>query len=132
MSELRGFLGTVNFLRKFCPGVSKLAVPLSALSSEKVPFVWTSECNDAFLEVKNLFVNPPLLVHANPEKQYILERDASQFAIGSVLLQVADDGREHPVAYFSRKLNPQQINYPVYDKELYAIVASLEHWRHHL
>ena len=84
------------------------------------------------MEVKNLFVNPPLLVHANPEKQYILETDASQFAISSVLLQVADDGREHPVAYFSRKLNPQQINYPVYDKELYAIVASLEHWRHHL
>ena len=64
-------------------------------------------------------------------KQFVLECDASDFAIGAVLRQ-EKDGFLHPVAYFSRKLNPAEINYHVFDKELLAIVHSLKHWRRFL
>ena len=60
-----------------------------------------------------------------------MEADALGGAIGAVVSQVAaDDGRLHPIAFFSRGLNPAQRNYEVYDKEMLAIVDSLEHYRH--
>ena len=38
----------------------------------------------------------------------------------------------HPIAYFSEKLNGGFLNYPTYDKELYALVRSLQTWQHYL
>jgi len=61
----------------------------------------------------------------------MVETDSSNFAIGAVLSQTSPtDNKIHPVAFFSRSLNPSERNYPIYDKELLAIVSALEHWRH--
>jgi len=58
---------------------------------------------------------------------YKIECDASGIGIGGVLMQ-----EEKPIAYFSEKLGGAQLNYPVYDKELYALVHVLETWQHYL
>ena len=102
-TELKRFMGTVNFLRKFCVGISGVAAPLSRLGSEKVPFKWTKECEFAFCQIKNLFTEAPLLRHADPTKQFILERDASNYAYAGVLLQEFE-GKEHPISYYSGNL----------------------------
>jgi len=59
----------------------------------------------------------------------IIETDASYFAIGALLSQRDDEGRLHPVAFRSRKLQPAEINYEIHDKELLAIVDAFKHWR---
>jgi hypothetical protein len=69
----------------------------------------------------------PTLKYANPELQYVLQTDASNFALRDVLLQ-----NSHLFAYFCKKLIDAEINYEIYDKELLDIVRSLEHWRHYL
>ena len=91
-------MGTVNFLQKFCVGISGVAAPLSRLVSEKFTFKWTSECNFAFCQIKKLFTEAPLLRHADPEKQFIIETDASKCAYAGVLLQKFE-GVEHPISY---------------------------------
>jgi hypothetical protein len=63
------------------------------------------------------------------DKPFELEVDASGFAIGAVLLQKKEDGKKHPIAYFSKTLNEAQQNYDIADLELLAVVMSLDNWR---
>jgi len=62
----------------------------------------------------------------------MIETDASDFAIGAILSQKFEDGKIHPVSFISRKLSDAEFNYDVYDKEMLAIVYSLEKWRQFL
>ena len=61
-----------------------------------------------------------------------METDASDYALGACLNQKDDQGRLHPVAFLSRKFTPVELNYQIHDKELIAIIAACEEWRHYL
>jgi hypothetical protein len=61
-----------------------------------------------------------------------IECNASDFAYGAILSQLMEDNLWHPVAYISKSFNPTERNYNVHDKELYAIIHTLEAWRHYL
>ena len=78
------------------------------------------------------FTSAPILIHANQDKPFILEVDASDFAFGSVLSQPKENGLLYPVVFHSQKFEAAEINYEIHDKELLAIVDSFEHWRHFL
>jgi hypothetical protein len=69
---------------------------------------------------------------AGSERPMKVETDASDFAYGSILSQLEDDGKWHPVAYISKALTEAERNYDVHNKELRAIIGSLEQWRHYL
>jgi len=60
-------------------------------------------------------------------KTFKLECDTSSVGVGAVLLQGG-----HPIAYFSEKLHGATLNYPTYDKELYALVRALQTWERYL
>ena len=62
----------------------------------------------------------------------MVETDASDLAIGSVLNQLEEHNRWHPVAFFSKSFNSQQVNYDVHDKEMLAIVKAFQEWKHML
>ena len=62
----------------------------------------------------------------------MVQTDASNFAIGAILSQSNNDGILHPIAFYSRKFTPPEINYPIYDKELSAIISAFEEWRPYL
>src|SRR5271156_977263 len=61
----------------------------------------------------------------------ILEADASNFALGGVASQVGEDGLLHPVTFHSRKFNPAEVNYEIYDRKMLAIVECMEKWRYY-
>lgn len=89
-------------------------------------------CEDAFQELKNALMNPPLLIYPNWEKGNInLMTDASQYTIGAILSQ-GDVPKDQPVAYVSRTLNIAEINYSVIQKELLAIVWAVKYFRPYL
>jgi len=91
---------------------------------------WNASCEDAFLQLKRLLTEEPVLLQPDTTREFFIETDASNWAIGCVLLQTdTDTGRLHPVAYDGRKLSPAEINYPVHEQELLAIKYALQLWR---
>ena len=132
-TQLRRFLGFSNFYRKFIKNFSLIAAPLNALTSTAVPFLWTSEADDAFQHLKDLFTSAPVLAMPDTSRQFILEVDASEVGIGAILSQRSqDDDKLHPCAFYSRRLSPAERNYDVGNRELLAIHDALKEWRHWL
>jgi len=78
------------------------------------------------------FTFAPILIHPDPTEPFIVEMDASDFALGAILSQFGIDGLLYLVVFYSRKLTSAEINYRVYDKELLAIIMAFEQWRLYL
>ncbi|GKV50067.1 hypothetical protein SLEP1_g56783 [Rubroshorea leprosula] len=108
-------------------GYSARATPLTDLLKKKVSWEWTAKCQRAFEDLKQAVSQEPVLALPDYGRPFELHTDASDLAIGGVLMQ---DG--HPIAFESRKLNDTERRYPVHDKEMTAIVHCLRVWRHYL
>ena len=91
------------------------------------PFAWTEACQSAFDGLKDAFESAPILAHFDPDKETWIETDASDFVTAGVMVQM-HDGVLRPVAFFSRKMNPAECNYMIYDKGLLAIIRAFEMW----
>ncbi|TKS65266.1 Retrotransposon-like protein 1 [Collichthys lucidus] len=100
--QLQRFLGFANFYRCFIRVYSTVAAPLTALTSSKVPFSWSSAATYAFQTLKNRFTSAPILRMPDPKRQFVVEVDASDVGVGAVLSQLAtDDQKLHPCTFFS-------------------------------
>jgi len=132
--EVQQLLGLWNFYRRFIHNFSGLVSPITDLLRQDVNFHWGQAHEAAFLKIVILFTlgKTPIFKHYDPDSPALLETDASDFAIASILSQKFEDGRVHPVRFVSRKLTPAELNYDVYDKEMLAIVFSLRKNRHYL
>lgn len=131
--QLQRFLGFANFYCRFIKDFSKIAIQLTALTSTKKSFHWTPEADQAFNHSKELFTQMPILHHLDPTRQFILEVDASDSAIGAILSQRSpQDQKLHPCAYFYKRFCPAERCYYIGARELLAIKLALEEWRHRL
>lgn len=124
--SLRRFLGTVGFYRRFCPNFSEVCAPLTALISPKRKFVWSHECQAAFNAVRSLLMIPPVLRAPDFNAPFSIQVDASDHAVGAVLLQEGTTGVLHPVCYMSAKFKPHQRPYATIEKEALGLLMALE------
>lgn len=127
-TELRRYLAMVGYYRGFCNNFSAVAAPLTDLLSPKVDFIWTSTCQSAFDQTKMLLVNAPVLAAPCFKRPFKVAVDACDSGVGAVLLQDGVDGVEHPVSFFSRKLDRHQRWYSTIEKEALALVTAFEHF----
>jgi len=132
-----------NFYRRFIQKYAKVTLPLTELLNEsetspgKKPegsakSEWTWEAELAFGKLKRTFTEAPILQHFDPAKRIILQTDASGFAIAGILNQYDVFGVLRPVNFYSGKCAPAEQNHDTYDRELLAIVETLQQWRHYL
>ncbi len=126
VKDVERFLGFANLYRRFIKGYSKITTPLTTLTCKDKPFSWNPTAQATFDTLKMAFTSAPILIHPDPAKPFIVETDASDFALGAILSQFGTDGLLHPVAFYSQKLTSAEINYLVYDKELLAIITGFE------
>ncbi|GJP62447.1 hypothetical protein CLOP_g19509 [Closterium sp. NIES-67] len=131
LKELQSFLGFVNYVRRFIPNMAGLSAPLTDRLKDHDCFWWGEKQQNAFDQLKIALTSPPVLHISDLDRPYEVVTDASDIAIGAVLLQDFGDGLQ-PVAYESRKLHGAEKNYTVHDKEMLAIVHAFKTWRCYL
>ena len=131
VKEVRSFLGTCSYYRKYIPHFAEIAVPLTNLTRKAVKFEWSAACQEAFESLKKLLTTAPILSYPSNKGQFILDTDASGFAIGAVLSQM-QNGEEKVLAYASATLPRARQNYCTTYRELYAVVKFVKYFTHYL
>ncbi|SGY55391.1 BQ5605_C006g04014 [Microbotryum silenes-dioicae] len=134
VTELRGFLGLVQYLRKFINGLAQHTKPLADLTSKNanVRLMWGAEQERHFNAIKAIVTSLPCLKpidHTDSADPLWVMTDASNVGIGAVLLQGQDWRKAHPVVYWSRQYISAEVNYPTHEQELLAVVDALRQWR---
>lgn len=131
VSALRSFLGLAGYYRSYVPNFGRIASDLFTLTGKNQNWNWGEAQQKAFDSLKLLLSNTPVLIIPDVKKPFVMHTDASDYAVGAVLQQ--DGGRGlQPVGYMSKKLNAAQCNYAAYEKEMFAILCTLEEWKHYL
>ena len=121
VKELQSFLGMVNYLNRFSPVLAQISQPIRNLVKNDAPFQWQAEQQQALQLIKDTISKSPLLAYYDPEKESVIQSDASMYGLGYVLLQ--DD---KPVCYTSRSMT----EFPIVRKLSSATsVAVIKHLR---
>ncbi len=131
VKQVRSFLGFGNYYRKFISRFTHLTRPLHDLTKKNKLWTWTAECQIAFDILKERFTSAPVLMMPNVNKPFVLQTDASDCAIGAVLMQEDENGDLHPCGFLSHALTPTKMRWQIYDCELFAIYYALyKEWRY--
>lgn len=129
--QLRGFLSLVSFCRRFIPGLAEKSAALTAMLKKDAKIEWTEERNEAFLKLKQCLVEPPVLHMPDFELPFEIRADASDYALGAILLQ-RDDDQYKIIAYHSKIFSSAERNYTTTEKECLAVLSACEKWRHYI
>ena len=134
VSEVRTVMGMFNYYRTFFPKFSDTAYPITQLLKKSVKFIWTQEHQTAFDILKYQLTQAPILRRPDYNKVFYLVTDASDIGLGAVLEQDSDLVEEvrHPIAYWSRTLQPREQKYTVTERECLAIVEAVKVFRHYI
>ena len=132
VTEVRSFLNFAGYYRRFIRDFAKFTVPIATLLKKDVVFSWNDECEKAFSHIKSLLSTAPILTYPDWNKMFILQTDGCGRSLGAVLSQINDDGREHPVAYYSRLFTNDESKYSNPKKECLALLDSMRHFRPYL
>eukprot|EP00731_Ephydatia_muelleri_P000397 Em0001g397a len=132
ISQLKSFLGLVNYYSKFLPCLADTLAPLYKLLTKHQPWSWGADQAAAFQKAKFQLTSDVLLVHFDPSKKIALSCDASPYGIGVVLSHLQEDGSDRPIAYASRSLAPAEKNYSQIEKEGLAVVWGVKNFHQFL
>ena len=131
VKQVRQFAGFVGYYRRFIQNFAELSEPLVALTLKGVRFAWTLERQDAFVRLNSCLLQAPILGFPIEDDQFILDTDASLFAVGGVLNQLQGD-REVVIVYASWSLRLSQRRYSTTWREMLAAVTMCTHFHSYL
>uniref|UniRef100_A0A0K0FR94 RNA-directed DNA polymerase n=1 Tax=Strongyloides venezuelensis TaxID=75913 RepID=A0A0K0FR94_STRVS len=130
VSQLRRWLGMIGYFAKHVENLQLILIPISKLLKRNVEFNFDDECIKAFDKVNTILSSSPVLLIADPKKEYFLEVDSSLVGMGAVLMQMNDTGKLQRVSYYSKRFNPTIKAPSVSALELRGIIFALCHYRH--
>ena len=122
--QLRRFIGMVNYYRDMWGKRSEILAPLATLTSKSAKWKWEPEHQTAFETMKAVIAREAMLAYPDFDDEFILHTDASHTQLGAVISQ-----KGKPIAFYSRKLKPEQTRYTTTERELLSIVETLKEFR---
>ena len=131
VKDVERFLGFLNYHREHIRDYASSTQILYKFTGSKAKFSWGESEQSAFDSLKEILTSAPILAYPNPSDTFVLDTDASEYAIGAVLSQL-QDGKERVICYGSYVLSPEQRKYCVTRKELLAVVRFTRQYRHYL
>ena len=127
IKQLRAFLGLMGYYRRFLAGFAEMAKPLTNLLKAESTEDWSQEHTEAQQKLISLLTSAPLLQGPKYNQPFEVTTDTSNIALGAVLAQ---EGK--PVAFLSKTFTDAEVNWTIYEKELFAIVYALRKWEYYL
>jgi len=125
LKAVQEFLGFTNFYCQFIVGFSDIIIPLICLTHKDTPFTRGPDHTKGFETLKTTFTQAPILAHFNPDNPIVVETDTSDYAITVIISQFSpDNGDIHPIMFYSCSMQPVELNYEIYNKELLAIFKA--------
>ena len=137
-TAIKGFIGLVGHYRHFTKDFAKITDPLheyargDTAKKKKERVVLNEVVRSAFHKLKETVMSAPVLAYPDPNKEYLLETDASKLGLGAVLSQKQYDGRYHPVAFGSRAFHGVEVNYHSTKLKFLAMKWSIKHFQTYL
>jgi hypothetical protein len=127
---LQGFLGLVNFYRRFILAAAQLLLPLTSalVGGKKATLEWSPQMEAAFTAAKAALCKVTSLAHPDPSAAISLACDTSDSHLGAVLQQWSPKGWQ-PLSFYSKKLDVTQRKYSTFDRELLAVYLAVRHFR---
>ncbi|XP_055922719.1 uncharacterized protein K02A2.6-like, partial [Eupeodes corollae] len=132
VSEVRAFVGMINYYSKFIPNFAHKMAPLYNLLKKDVKFQWSKTCQEAYELLKQDVTSDQVLTHFNPKIPIVLSTDASNSAVAGVLSHIFANGVRKPIAFISRALSQTEKGYSTIQKEALAIVYSVSKLKQYL
>ena len=129
--QLRRFLGMVGWYSRFIEKENEIKLPLLQLLKKTQAWKWSAEQQSAFERLKLALTKAPVLARPDFSREFTVQCDASNEAIGAVLSQEFEDG-EHPIVYIHRVLTSEELNYSTTEKECLALIWSIKKLRPYL
>jgi hypothetical protein len=126
---LQSFLGQTNFVHRFIPNYAEIMKPIYKLLKKDVKFEWNDESRRDFEQIKIAICEALVLISPNYENDFQIFSFSSEETIDGVLLQKNDQGHDQCITYMSRALQNLELKYPMFEKQTYALVKSLKHFR---
>ncbi|RVX14390.1 Pol polyprotein [Vitis vinifera] len=130
--EIRGFLGRLQYISRFIARLTDICEPIFRLLRKNQPTVWNDDCQFAFEKIKEYLLSPPVLVPPTPRRPLLLYLSVSDMALGCMLAQIDDLGKERAIYYLSKRMLEYEMRYVMIERLCLALVWATRRLRHYM
>eukprot|EP00261_Vitis_vinifera_P030644 XP_019071887.1 PREDICTED: uncharacterized protein LOC109121615 [Vitis vinifera] len=130
--EIRGFLGRLQYISRFIARLTDICEPIFRLLKKNQPTVWNDDCQHAFERIKECLLSPPVLVPPTPGRPLLLYLSVSNMALGCMLAQLDDLGKERAIYYLSKRMLEYECKYIMIERLCLAVVWATRRLRHYM
>ena len=130
--EIRGFLGRLQYISRFIARLTDICEPIFRLLRKNQPTVWNDDCQCAFEKIKECLLSPPVLVPLTPGRPLLLYLSVSDIALGCMLAQLDDSGKERAIYYLSKRMLEYECKYIMIERLCLALVWATRRLRHYV
>ena len=135
--EIQQYLAVLNYIARFLPNLAEHAQHINKLTHKNNTYVWGDEQQQAFEKIQKLVNQVPLLAHPTADGDFLVQTDASKYAMAAVLYQrqLNPHTKKYDwkiIEFYSKQFDKHLHDHPIMVKECLAITYALNHWQHFL
>ena len=130
--DIRGFLGRLQYISRFIAKLTDICEPIFPLLRKNQPTVWNNDCQCDFEKIKECLLSPPVLVPPTPGRPLLLYLSVSDIALGCMLAQLDDSGKERSIYYLSKRMLEYECKYIMIERLCLALVWATRRLRHYV
>ncbi|XP_034674313.1 uncharacterized protein LOC117905510, partial [Vitis riparia] len=130
--EVRGFLGRLQYISRFIARLTDICEPIFRLLRKSQPTVWDDQCQRAFERIREYLLSPPVLAPPTPGRPLLLYLSVSDVALGCMLAQLDDSGKDRAIYYLSKRMLDYETRYVTIERYCLALVWATRRLRHYM